>query len=625
MTARTPRPRGARRSAVLSGIRRSRRIALALSGLVTSALIVTTSVSAEPTLASWLDSEWVTAETGTLDCAPGQGQFSSRASGALLSGEVLTLDLDDIAEVSGVEVINTGSEVSVDPSTADSQGDDAYVNPLDVTAVNAVNLELGNLLALPLDADAGVVNSYGQARDSGRSVGAAGTVNDSGGVQLTPVAPGSQPPTLATIELGRILSAITGEGLGGGIAGLTDASLDVGAVASVASLDACAAEWSGSIYDNLARDYLVSALDLDVDSPLVASLVTSAQGTLGGVEAEVESLSSNAGVVAGVTAGVTRLVNGLLATLRLGTVSVNNLAVTLDLSTVTALLDDTISDEAGIVSIDLAGGTIGVDLAGLLGSVYGSTGLNGLPPNTELLVNAAVANALTAATTQALTNWVSDLTTALSLALQSMTVGAAVAVNLLGIGPTPLAVITLTVPPTSLETLLTGSVRATSTVSLLGGTCSLTNPVACVLNGVVGAVVNPLVNGIGKVLGDALSVAVFNTTGTGGLLTSVTGTLTGLLQPVVTFVGSATTSLFGADAVLSLIVNAQNRPDPAQPSGPDEPEWAADLPGVDGTTRSTGRYDVSALRLTTLGLLGNGLNVDLDLARSSVGGNQVVG
>jgi hypothetical protein len=627
MTARTPRPRGPRRSAVIRGIRRSRRVTLALAGLVTSALIVTTSVSAEPTLASWLDSEWVTAQAGTLDCTPGQGQFSSRASGALLSGEVLTLDLDDVAEVSGVEVTNSGTGVTVDPPSADSQGDDAYVNPLEVTALGAINVGLGNLLALPLDTDAGVVNAYAQARDTGRSVGAAGAVNDSGAVQLAPVAPGAEPPTLASIELGRILSAITGAGLGGGIAGLADASLEVGAVASVASLDACAAEWDGSVYDNLARDYLVAALDLEVDSPLVGALVTDTTNILTGVEATVEALAGTSGLVNAITTDVSALLSGLLSGLRLGSIEVNNLAVTLNLSAVTALLDDTISDDAGIVSIDLAGGTIGVDLAGLLGSVYGSSGLNGLAPNTQLLVNAPVINALTAAVTQALENWVADLTEALSLALEVMTVSASVKINLLNVGTTPVAAITLAIPPTSLATLLDGGVAATVNINLFGaGPCVGILPVlSCLLDVVLGVIVLPLVNGIGLILGEALDAALFGTSGPGGLLSGTTATLTALLDPVIDFVGAVTASLFGEGSLLSLTVNAQNRPDPGQPSGADEPEWAADLAGPDPLTRSSGRYDVSALRLSTLGLLGDNLNVELDLARSSVGANQVVG
>jgi hypothetical protein len=626
MKLRTP----GRRSRFLSGLNRPRRSTIALVSLLASALIVTTSVSAQQSLAAWLDSEWVHTSTGTLDCAPGQGQFTSRASGALISGNVLALDLDDIAEVSGVEVTHTGTDVIVDPGTADSQGDDAYVNPLDVSLVNAVNLSLGNFLTFPLDTDAGVVNSYAQARDTGRSVGASGAVNDTGGVQLTPVAPGSQPPTLATIELGTILSAITGNGSGGGIAGLTDASLEVGAFASTASLDACAVEWTGSIYDNLAREYLVAALDLNVDSPLVGALASDAQNMLGGVETRVEALAGTPGLVASVTAGVTRLVSGLLGTLRLGSVSVNNLDVTLNLAAVDALLDDTISDDAGIVAIDLATGRVGVDLAGLLGRVNGTSGVNGLAPNTQLLVNAAVVTALTGAVTQALNTWVGDLTAALSTALQVMTVSASVRVNLLGaLGTNPIAAITLAIPPTSLATLLTGNVRATSSVDLLGtGTCNLNTRlpvVACLVNTVVGAITTPLVNGIGKVLGDALSLAVTNTTGPGGVLQTTATALTELVNPLIGFVGAATAGLFGEGALLSLVANAQNFPNPQQPAGPQQPEWAAGLPGPDDSTRSTGRYDVSALRLTTLGLLGPNLNVNLDLARSSVGSNRVVG
>ncbi|HEV7951414.1 MAG TPA: choice-of-anchor G family protein [Glaciihabitans sp.] len=604
---------------------RTSRIATAIAALTVAALTVSSSVTAEETSAFWVDPEWVSSQVGTLDCEVGSDQFSSRASGDFLSGEVLSLNLDDVADVRGITVQNTGADLAIDPAppASDPAGDDAYVNPLDVSALTAVNAQLGNLLALPLNSDVGAVNNYAQARDNGLSVAAAGSVNNTGAIQLAPVAPGAEPPTIATVELGQILSTVTGSGLGGGIASLANARLNVGAVASTATLDACAAEWSDSVYDNLARDYLIAALGLEVDTPLVAATVADTQTTLGGVASRINALSGNSGVLASVTSGVTNLVSGLLSTLRLGSVSISNLTATLDLSAVTALLDDTISDDAETVAIDLAAGTVDIDLDALLGSVYGTEGVNGLEPNTPLLVNSAVVTALTAATTEALSNWVDDVTAALSVALRSATVGASVVVPLLGVGSSALAIITLTIPPTSLATLLSGSVRASSSLTLLGGTCGVLNPVGCLLNTVVGAVVGPLTNGIGKVLGDALNSALFSTA-TGGILSSTTAALTTLSTPLLRFVGDATSGLFGENSVVSLTANAQNSPDLADPSGSDLPEWASELPGPDSAAKSSGQYDVSALRLSTLGILGSELNVDLNFARSSVGSNTVI-
>jgi hypothetical protein len=608
---------------------RPTRILAAIASIVTISVVATTAITAEDTRAAWLDAEYVAAPLGTLSCEPGADEFSSRASGKLLSGRALGIDLDALANVRGIDVANTATDVVVDPAPpiADAAGDDAYVNALEVTALSAVNVSLGNLLALPLDTGTGVVNHYAQARDDGTSTGATGAVNDTGGVQLAPVAPGSQRPALATVELGRLLSGVTGQGVSSLITNLADARLEVGAVASRASLDACSAAWTNDLYSSLTREYLVSALRLNVDTPLVAGLVTATKTTINGVEGTVEALAGNSGVVTGLTSGVLNLVGGLLSGLGLGNVSVSDLNVTVNLSAVNALLDDTISDSRGIVNINLATGTVAIDLAGLLGSEFGTTGVNGLPPNTQLLINAGVVTALTTAVTEALTDWVGDITSALSLALDGISLGAKVSVSLLGQNSTSsVATVALTIPQSSLADLLAGNVKAVSKISLLGGDC--TDPVLtlvqCLLEGVVNLLVVPLINGIGKLLGDVLRAAIFNTTGTGGVLKVVTTTLTGLLTPLTNFIGPATSGLFGENSVLSLSANAQNLPNPAATSGTALPRWAASLPGPDPVTRTTGRYDVAALRLSTLGLLGPGLAIELDFARSSVGSNTVV-
>jgi hypothetical protein len=625
---------------VATRLPRRPRFVATLAGAVTATLVITASTSGA-TLAAWNDTEFVNASAGTLDCAPNSDQFSSRAASKLVGGQLLGINLDSLVNLRGVEAQNTGTAVNVTPAppVAQSRGNDAYVNPLSVGVLNGlstpgnpsgVNLNLIDF-DLPLDTGVGLVNHFAQARDSGMSLAAAGAVNDSGGVQLTPVAGGSEPPTLATVELGQLLSSITGAGLGGGIASLANVKLRVGEVSSVASLNACSAEWGGSVYDSLARQYILSALDLDLTSPLVGSLVTNTQSTITGVDALVEALAGNAGVLGSVTTGVSGLLSGLLGTLGLGQVGINNLAVNIDLSGVNSLLDDTISDTRGIVSINLASGVIGVDLAGLLGSVYGTTGLNGLPPNTQLLINAAVLTALTTAVTEALNNWLTGVTTALSTALQNLTLSASVIVNLTALG-LPVAAVTLNIPTVSLASLRANTATITGSVSLLGAQCVVPSPLppvylpsaACLLNDVVGALVLPLVNGLGKVVGDALYFAIFNTTGTGGLLKVTTTTLNGLLTPLITFVGAATAGLFGESALLSLTANAQNAPNPALPSGTSVPRWAASLPGPNPLTRSTGQYDVAALRLSALGVLGGGLAVELDLARSSVGVNRVI-
>jgi hypothetical protein len=610
-----------------------------LAAAVTATLVFTGSTSGA-TLAAWNDTEYTNATAGTLDCAVNSDQFASRASGKLVGGQLLGLNLDSLVNLRGVETLNTGTTTTATPAPPISQARDAdtFVNPLSVGVLNGMS-DAGGLninvidFDLPLATGTGLINQFGQARDSGMSVGAAGAVNDSGAAQLTPVAAGTEPPTLATVRLGQLVSSITGQALGSSIANLTDVQLRVGEVASVASLNACTAEWGGNIYDSLARNYVLSALDLDLTSPLVGAVVTDVQGIVTGVDALVEGLAGPGGTVDTlVTGGVSQLLGTTLQTLGLGDVRISSLNVGINLAGVNALLDDTISDSRGIVSVNLSSGIIGVDLAGLLGSVYGTTGLNGLPPNTQLLINAAAINALTVAITEALNNWVSGLTTALSSALRNMTISAGVDV-LLTTGLTgEVARVSLSIPNTSLAALQANTAPITANVTLLGLTCNPPNPIpplyipslGCVVSGIVGGLVNPLIAGLGAVLANALDVAIFDTAGTGGLLRSTTTLLTNVTAPLITFVGSATRGLFGENALLSLTANAQNAPNPALPRGTSVPRWAATLPGPDPSTRSTGRYDVSALRLSALGVLGGGLAVELDIARSSVGQNRVI-
>jgi hypothetical protein len=581
-----------------------------LAGLIAVTVASATSITAAPTDAAWLDAEWDSAAVGTLDCGPDGSPFTTRASGKLLGGSLGSLNLDELAELDGISGVTDASGVSIapPPPQSNSLGEYAYANPLTVTALSALQLSLGDTLLLPLNAGLGVDNSYVQVSPDGTSTGATGAVTDSGAIQTTASQPGPNPPTFATLQLANIVQSALGQNLSTEIAGLADASLEVGAVASSATLDACAASWTGSILSSLERQYAVAGVDLALTSPTVGTLVTGTAGTITGLDATVEGLAGNAGVLSSLTAGITGSVNTLLNTLGLGlgSVTISDLDVSLDLTTVNGLLDDTISDDAGIVAIDLDGGTIDVDLDGLLGAAYGTSGINGLPANTQLLVNDAVVNALTAATTQALVNWVDDLEVAIRAALQSMRVSAQVVVSVLqGAGP-PVASITLTIPEASLTALAAGTPIVTSSIALAGGAqCSIVTAILC---GLLNTLTGGLTANIAASLGASLTTALF--TPVTGVLATTRTALLALTAPVVTLVADATRGLFGENALLSLTANAQNSPNPENANP--QPSWS--LPGPDAATRSTGQHDVAALRLTAVGTL-----LQLDLARSSVG------
>lgn len=588
----------------------TRRLVGTLAGVVVVTVSAATSITAAPTDAAWLDAEWDSATVGTLDCGPEGTPFTTRASGKLLGGSLLGLDLDDVAELDGISGVNDASGVAITPPPpqSNSLGANAYANPLTVTALDLLQVSLGDSLLLPLNAGLGVDNSYVQVNPDGTSTGATGAVSNSGAIQTTASQPGPNPPMFATVQLSDIVGSVVGGTLDDAVDGLADASLEVGAVASSATLDACAASWTGSIVSSLQRQYAVAGLDLDLTSPTVGTLVTATTGVVDGLDESVEGLAGDDGVLGSLTGDVTGLVNSALGLLGigLGSLSIDNLAVDVDLTEVNELLDDTISDDAGIVGIDLDGGTISVDLDGLLGEAYGTSGINGLPANTQLLINDEIINALTEATTEALVDWVDDLEGAIRAALESLTLSAEVVLDVAIGTAAPLASVTLTIPQASLEDLIDGTPVVAATVALAGNApCTFLTAALCTaLNVLASGLRGTIATSLGVALNEALFTSATN------VLAATRATLLTLTEPVVTVVADATAFLFGEDSLLSLTANAQNSPNPA--NGNPEPGWS--LLGPDAATGSTGQYDVAALRLTAVGT-----TVQLDLARSSVG------
>nr|MDQ2697550.1 hypothetical protein [Actinomycetota bacterium] len=94
-----------------------------------------------------------------------------------------------------------------------------------------------------------------------------------------------------------------------------------------------------------------------------------------------------------------------------------------------------------------------------------------------------------------------------------------------------------------------------------------------------------------------------------------------LTAPIVTLLGETLDVLFGEQALVSLVVNAQNAPDPADGVSGPLPGWAGGLDVFDASPYESGQYDVSALRLVVLGTADV---VEVDLARSSVGTNNLL-
>ncbi|MGI6877619.1 choice-of-anchor G family protein [Microbacterium sp. gxy059] len=569
-----------RRAGILRAVRRG--ALAAVSVVVASSLLAQTAVTTE---ASWRDDEWDSAPVAAVDCADADGAFATRGEGHALSGGLLGIDLDAVAEASGVEVTNDGSRSRVTPGTASPVGDHAYANPLDVTALSALNLPLTDLLALPTDTETGVLAQYGRADDDGTAAGASGYVSDSGAIRLDP---GNAYPELGRLDLFTLLSSVNADAaqLVDGITGL---SLDIGAVAGRAELDGCRSAWTGDLAASLAREYLASDVALELSSPAVETLSSTLIGVAGGLDTLVSGLAGDQGLLNGLTSGISGLLSGLLGTLRLGTISIDSLALSVPLGDVLTLATTEISDDGGVVSIDLEAGTIRVSTAALLGAAYGGSGetLNGLDPNTDLLGSEEVLRALTDALGDALDAWLDDVVDALDEALRTIEVDLTATVAIRALGILPVAEIDIAIDGVGLDALAAGQ-GVTASARILG----------IIDAGILNRLVSALVSGLGPVVANLVT----------GLLPAVGDLVSGLTTAVSALLGTVSgvyDRLF-LSGVVALTVNAQSDP---LTGSPEPADWA----GLD-----PGRYDVAGLRVGVLDAAG-AANVRLYLGRGSVG------
>jgi hypothetical protein len=579
-------------------------------------------------VAAWNDSEFDHARVGVLDCDTA-GTYASRGEGQFLGGGVLGIPLDTIADLNAVTVINNGTGAVPQPASATSVGPDGFANPLKVDALNdLVQLDLTNLLVLPLETDVGAIKEYARASATGDSAGATGLISESGAIAVDTV-----PQTesdWATVKLSNLVDEVTDTAISDLVADIADVDLSVGAVASSAVYDGCNADFSGDVAANLTREYLVAGLDSTATTPLVGDLVTTVEGALTSLEGLVGGLSENEGLIDDVTESITDLLDPVLGILGLGSLTVD-VSATVNFSAVEALLDDTLSDSVGLVSVSLADGTVTIDLATLLG---GPDGLNNLAPNTELVVNDAALTKVTTALGQVLDDWTTQVIAAVNNALDLIVVDISVKV-VLRVEAIGLNVATITAAATdvSLADLRTGKVGMEATVSdvVTGGTlglvlngvtcrvlqlCELTPALVGTIAGLVEGMLESPVNGAGVIVGTAvfdLLAPVVTTLGT---------TLTGAITPLITTIASLYEVLFGntdegLSGVLSLGVNLQNAPETGGLPAP--ADWTT---GDDAIP--AGQYDVAALRVGVLDGLGASTNINLDLARSSVGANTLV-
>lgn len=418
-----------------------------VSVLVAGLLALLTPAGIGASVAAWTDTEWTNAAVGTetFTCGSDTG-YATTASGTFLAATLAGLPVEDVAGLAGLTATRTGEAAAVTPATAThlDAGDadpttDTWANPITVTALQTGLIDLTGLGAgLPLGS-AGALSQYGQVTSLGRSAGASGLLNNSGGVGVTEGAADNTLPRPAELDLAAVLPP-----------GVAAARLSVGAVAASSQLDWCSAlesaTWGDGTTSGVVRDYEIASLGLVVDSPVVGGLVTEVNAAVASMLAQSPGLNLGVG------------------------------------SPIQSLLGATLAD-AGL-SIDLAAGTITVDLEPLLTD---DLGLNDRAANTDLLLDATRVSAVIDRATALLTAWTTDVTAALTAVVPAILPTGGLLGPILSEANAALNVITRSL--TSTVTTLTGTL-ATVLAGLGGGLDASLSALFAALPGVLTLTVN---------------------------------------------------------------------------------------------------------------------------------------
>ncbi|MGX5716012.1 choice-of-anchor G family protein [Arthrobacter sp. MAHUQ-56] len=537
------------------------RLSLTVAAVAAASLLATTTV----TTAAWTDNEWAGGTVGVGspgDCTTNT-LFSSRAAAQQLSGSVLGVELSTLAGVEGLTVTNTDGAATPAPVTATTVTGlpDAFLSKLPVTVLgdNPVTAALG--LGAPVGS-LGTYTQWAQAQEGGQARAAAGLVTDqSGAVDVTGTATGAgTAPDSARISLGKILPD--------SLAGVT---LNIGAVASSASLDACALVngWPMlAAAPAVEREYGIAGLDLAAEVPAAGAVSTGGAELVAALPGELDALTGTGRLATAISDGMQALVEPLLGTLGSSVSTTVALSVP-ELSPVAALMTGTITDADQAVAIDLAAGTVRVDVARLAG---GTLGLNGQSANHAVLVDGDLAAAATARVSALLSQWKARVLDALAAALQDVTLEATTTIRLLGLLDAPVAEIEVGTGPATLGQFLADRAPAPRVKTAVLG--------AGIGGELLGSVVAALTQGANGVVRDAVKLTIFDA----GLIPAAAASLQRLLDPVPPAVGTVLAKV--GDAV-SIHVNVQ--PDQA---------WPGTKPA--DVAANAGEYSVSAVRVGVL-------------------------
>lgn len=334
----------------LTGASFSRRTLL--HGAAWAAPVVAVAVASAPALAA------------SPGCLPSGTLFNSIARGRILSGSLLGVDLDNIAQVSGVEAQElAGGEPSV---TSTRQLTAEVLNSI-LANLNGLGSTLSDVLQLAAPAQLGALHEYAYAHENGDVVGASGAVGENGVLSFNADdVPDSDP--VGTLDLRTILTNLTGSQVSALLALVAELELQIGAVAGRTQFNSLCFPPNEDPEQNqdlflFQRQYLLAYLRVVLSSPTIGALVSTINSTLNGLtSALVETLNA-----------IPLL--GLVADVR---------ALSLSIDT-----SPTPEGSGHPLQIALSNpATVTVDLGSLLG--LPNENFNGLSPNTRLFADVAL-------------------------------------------------------------------------------------------------------------------------------------------------------------------------------------------------------------------------------------------
>lgn len=586
-------------------------LALAVPAVLVGAVLVPASS------ASWVDEEFVAAGIGAADCAA-PDTVDSTAWGRFLTGSMSGQALEPVAAIDGITVSNIDPAIASSATSASSVvdlGSDAWSTTVELDSLDGQPVGGGETLPFGPN-NTGSYTQYGRATSGGLSVGASGAVTSAAGGVVSLETPGSATPRLATLTLSSFLDpTLAGGTLGTTVSQLADVGLRLGAMGGIARYDSCSVLWDRATEPGaaLVREYVVDDLGLDFTSSRVTDFTSNLRTTLNSLEDNLDTLLAPGTSITGtaltsITSALTSALNLSVAgvTISLGSVDSVKVGVDFELQPVLDLVTGPVTD--GVVTVNLSTGRVSADLAALFGAAYGTSELNGLDPNTNVLTP-AVLSAISSRAGTLLTAFVTGtLQPALTAALNAGTVTAVIDatlrtrvlfVNVLGLklhSTITGSVASFTGVPGAPAPVVSSTVTEASTgiLNTLLGLLGIN--LATLSSAVVAAVVAPLVTTVVPVIGSAV-VAPVLTTATGSAASTLT-TVTGTTIPAVTGqLGAVLTTL---NTLVDITVNA--RPDQPNPVG--SPSVAA--PGrYFETALHVGVVNASASTVATL-YFGNG-------------------